>query len=724
MVNDQLEALIIQKRSRVALPGGPAGDGAAAARQLDAVLMSVGFKLSRGLLEHLSELSTGTVIDTGLRVLEAVRRQVGDHVRHNVYFRDFPANVPDTIEFWVDCMRQALLDPVAGPRITAQASTGLVNLLDLPTYGRYQHTFEEMLAAHEELIPAAGDRVTVLHLGGPIEEEARGLYLALASSRTPLSAEDLAVLGDIAAHCLTGTQPDAIPVRENRAIINRVRLEHRAPLLIDTVTDVLRLACAASDGDVTLTEPTRFRSFRRAERRALLAALQEVIAAAPAKLGDVLAYAERWKRLGERLHPHEYPHLPHALEVFAVTRGDKPARSLGGRVEAAFAAGDVELAVRLLRSAPGLLFRSLDWLLRTAKTGVGAEAVLAAVEDVAGTVSGRVLLSVREHLQNRSRRTDVARVFVNRRGRAWVTGDDRDPIPPSVLDGLFRVLDEEIQRRLPAVDHLLVDPAVLGVALPLSDKTTAPGFGVLPRGTVTPVDGELLRFFIYWRQAKDRTDFDLSALMLDADYRNPDWVSYTRLTTVGGQHSGDITSAPDGASEFINLQLSYLRHRFVIPQVNVFAGERFEEVAESFFGFMVRDAEQQGAPFEPATVRMKSDLRGSGRVALPLVFMRGEDGRWRAKWLHLFLNGHPSFNRVEGNRVTTGHLVRGIVEREYLRVQYLVDLLKAKANTVTAHRAGESVDGPVTYIGLEQPEDLPDGSVAYTLSSLRDLIPA
>ncbi|MFB4295262.1 hypothetical protein [Actinomadura sp. NTSP31] len=168
----------------------------------------------------------------------------------------------------------------------------------------------------------------------------------------------------------------------------------------------------------------------------------------------------------------------------------------------------------------------------------------------------------------------------------------------------------------------------------MSGKATASGLGVLPRGSVSPVEGELLRFFVYWKQAKARTDFDLSALMLDGDFQNPAWLSYTSLTQVGGEHSGDITSAPDGASEFIDLRLGQVGARVIIPQVNVYSGEGFEQVAESFFGFMLRDAEQKGRPFEPRTVRMKSDLRGAGRVALPLVFLRGDDGRWRAKWLH------------------------------------------------------------------------------------------
>jgi hypothetical protein len=177
-----------------------------------------------------------------------------------------------------------------------------------------------MLATHEELLPAVTDRLTVLHAGGTLEEETSKLYLSLATSTVPLSAEDLVVLADLALFCATGPQPETIPVRENRAVITRVRLAARQPLITDTVTDVLRLACAASDGDVTLEQPTRFRSFTRPERRLLLAALDEVIAASPGKLGDVAGRRQAWKRLGERLHPHEHPQWRHAQDVFAVAR--------------------------------------------------------------------------------------------------------------------------------------------------------------------------------------------------------------------------------------------------------------------------------------------------------------------------------------------------------------------------------------------------------------------
>ncbi|NED14880.1 hypothetical protein G3I33_25835 [Streptomyces sp. SID9124] len=190
------------------------------------------------------------------------------------------------------------------------------------------------------------------------------------------------------------------------------------------------------------------------------------------------------------------------------------------------------------------------------------------------------------------------------------------------------------------------------------------------------------------------------------------------------RHNTYFTEAPDGASEFINLRLGAVRGDFIVPQVSIYSGEGVDAVAESFFGFMTRDAEQAGRPFEPRTVRMKSELRGRGAVALPLAFLRGDDGRWRAKWLHLYLRGAPNANRVEGNRVSVAALTRGIVERDHLTVGYLTGLMEGRGATAELWDGASVPDGPVTYIGLERPDGLHPDSVVVTPGNLRDLIPA
>jgi len=717
-----LEKLIIQKTLRVPASTGEAGDGTPVARQLDAALLDVGFSASRALLEHVGGLATGPALDLAATVVSAVRELVGDHVQHNAYFIGFPDDVPDTVEFWMERLRAAVLTGGGTPtdaQLRDAVVSGGVNLLDLPAYGTYQHTYAELLAVHDALITAAGDRVTLLHLGDTTDVEAARLYLALAGSSTPHGEADLAILSELAVACVDGAQPADIPVRENRAVLNGVRLVLGRPLVaVDTTTDVLRLACQVSGGDPALVTPTRFRAFRRRERRILLAALNKAVGASPDKLADVARYAERWKRLGERLHPHEYDEWPHAREVFAVARGERRVPSLAGRAEEAIRAGAVGRAASVLSAAPGLLLRSADRLLRLASVSERT-AVVEAVTAALGSASGRVLCSLREHLGNRLTPAS-ARMYASRSRRAWVGPDERPPLPADLVAELSSLLDAEISARLPESDRpLVVDPEMLDVALPLSGKAAEGGFAVLPRGSRASVSGDLLRFFTYWRQTNRRTDYDLSVLLLDEQFHTAGQVSWTNYHHDGVVHSGDITDATNGATEFIDVPRTVSGH-YVVPQVNIYAGESFDEVAESMFGYQTRTRDQRGAPFDPRTVRARSQLRGQGRVALPMVFARGERG-WQAVWLHLYLSGRPSFNRVEENTFTTADRVQALAERRYLTMSYLIDRWRARAEVITWD--GRLPDRPVTFIGIEAPQGLPDGSEAYTIDRLSELIP-
>ncbi|MFJ2087332.1 hypothetical protein ACIOBK_32740 [Micromonospora chokoriensis] len=717
-----LDKLIIQKTLRVPASAGAAGDSTVVARQLDVALLDVGFSASRALLEHIGALASAPARDLATMVVSAVRELVGDHVRHNAYFIGFPDDVPDTTEFWTDRLRAAVFaggGTATDEQLRDAVASGAVNLLELPAYGTYQHTYAELLAAHDELVTAAGDRVTLLRLGDAVDVEGTRLYLALAGSSTPLGEADLAILSELAVACVDGVQPAAIPVRENRAVLNGIRLVLGRPLVgVDTTTDVLRLACQVSGGDASLVTPTRFRAFRRPERRVLLAALNDVVGASPSKLGDVVRYAERWKRLGERLHPHEYDQWPHAQAVFEVARGERRVRNLAGRAEAAIRAGAIGSATSVLSAAPGLLLRSADRLLRLASQPERT-AVVDAVTGALGSASGRVLLSLRDHVDNRLTPTS-ARMYASRSRSAWVGPDERPPLPAELVAELSSLLDTEISARLPQQDRpLLVDPEVLDVALPLSGKAAEAGFAVLPRGSRAPVSGELLRFFMYWRQASRRTDYDLSVLLLDHEFHDAGQVSWTNYHHNGVVHSGDITEATNGATEFIDMPLTSGGH-YVVPQVYIYEGESFDEVAESMFGYQTRTQDQRGAPFDARTVRARSHLRGKGRIALPMVFAGSEAG-WQAVWLHLYLRGRPSFNRVEDNTFTTADRVRALMERRYLTVAYLVDRWRAKAEVLTWD--GRLPDEPVTFIGVHAPEDLPDGSEAYTLARLSELIP-
>lgn len=729
-----IEAEIITRTHKVPALIADLGAAGTITQQLDAVLATVGFKLSTALAAHLSGRDPNAVHAEALRILTVARGMVGAHIEHNAYFIDFPFNVPDTREFWADCLAKAFGAP-GMKAVATKAVLDRVNLLALPTYGAYQHTYAEMLTRHDELIAALGDRLTVLHLGSDLLSEAQYLFESLAISETPLSPADLELVTQWAP--FLPAPAELPPVRETRAAINAARLTAGLRPAVDTVTDILRMACVASGGDPTLETVTRFRSFTRPERRALMAALDHVVRVQPSKVADISKHREAWKRLGERLHPHEYTDRVHARYAFDVARGVVTVRSLESRVQHAFDAADRMAALELLSQAPGLLLRNVDRLLRSVSPDdLVVPLILSHIRQATGAASGRVLLGLREHLNNRGTPAD-ARVFANRKGRAWVTGDTRAPLDAEVVNTVVNAIGDELHRRLPHIKHLVVDPAVYGLALPLSGKSTAAGFGVLPRGSKVPIEGNLLRFFTYWRQTDQRTDYDLSVLLLDADFNRIGHVSYTSLHWLSATHSGDIVAAPDGATEFIDIPLDRIGDRaaYIVPQVNIFCGEGFDEVAESMFGYMTRDGAQRGLPFEPTTVRTRSDMRGNGRVALPVVFKR-YGGQWFACWTHLYLKGEPFFNRVEDNARGTSALMAGVVNRERMTVGKWLTWMASKAETVHQWGPGwtEPLDTfgnpsalpaePVTYVGIEAPDALPEDSEVITLNRLHELVVA
>lgn len=201
--------------------------------------------------------------------------------------------------------------------------------------------------------------------------------------------------------------PSEIPFKENAAFVTGSLLKHNKANVtligryIRTATDVLRLAVAWSDGDVSLAAAARFRKFRRPERRLLL----ELLERCPAIAEDMLRYKPRWIRLGEILHPAEYKHrFDRCKEAFDIVRNKKPCTTFNGSVELAFQYRNVWTLLDLLMQRPGEFARRLDRLLRIAEH---QEYVTLAFGEVASRVSTPVLLQVRSHFAQRHVRQDL-----------------------------------------------------------------------------------------------------------------------------------------------------------------------------------------------------------------------------------------------------------------------------------------------------------------------------
>ena len=110
---------------------------------------------------------------------------------------------------------------------------------------------------------------------------------------------------------------------------------------------------------------------------------------------------------------------------------------------------------------------------------------------------------------------------------------------------------------------------------------------------------------------------------------------------------------------------------------------------------------------------MKSALTATGRTAMPLVFFRGEDGALVREV------AAPAAARPRRRvRRGPGRGEQGVVQaagpvvmaRDYLQVG-----LHREGSGGPGQRRRRRTDGPVTWIGVDPPEEtLPAGSVVYT----------
>lgn len=151
---------------------------------------------------------------------------------------------------------------------------------------------------------------------------------------------------------------------------------------------------------------------------------------------------------------------------------------------------------------------------------------------------------------------------------------------------------------------------------------------------------------------ENRVDIDLSVTIFDKNWGFVNQVSYTNLFAEEFHmvHSGDITDAPKGAAEFIDMDIPCLLKnggRYVIVNVNCFTGQSFAELPECFAGWMMRKEPGSGEIFEPKTVVDKFDITANTQICIPVIFDLSER---KVIWTDIALRSNLNYAiNIEGN---------------------------------------------------------------------------
>jgi hypothetical protein len=502
---------------------------------------------------------------------------------------------------------------------------------------------------------AESTQLRVIDLGD--REDFERIFTQLVGAKTSLSAqdeEDVAWFVSQYQDDVRRLLPAEIPSKENLAVLGAALLKHASSAVelladrIKTATDVLRLAVACADGDVSLAVPVKFGKFKRGERRTLLSWIERC----ENPVEDMLRWKKRWIRLGERLHPGDYAdEFPKTFAGFRTLRNNGKIPTFNSRLEQLLESRDVSAVLALLEPRPGDLARRLDHVLRLSSD---SELVLESFRNRAECVSTPVLLQMLSHFQQRDHLPEL-RIFFPKGdvGKVKAVTCNLPPLQEGASNAVTLICETALISRfakLAPLGRCRLDDCLKKFMVPMAQRSASKSLRTLTRGSRIPMpDAAVLRFFIWWKNGSSRTDIDLSAALFDGEQRYVDVLSYYNLKNFGGCHSGDIVDAPTGAAEFIDVEIARLtghKVRYIVMVLTSFTEQPYCDLPECFAGWMARQQANSGEVFEPRTVMDKLDVASNTRICIPAVF---DLAKKEVIWADLALKKRPSFNSVGTN---------------------------------------------------------------------------
>ena len=596
----------------------------------------LGCTFSTELIEVVKTLSVDRLKTFYKQLISDLKENVGAFVEFKPMYPNFPDQVKEASEeeLYSNAFFHYLGDWV-GKRI-------------LPNYEKKQR---EQLKDQLDL--------KVIGLGN--KEDFNSIFTKLISSKTSISETDKK---DVEWFVKTYNGnvkkllPDTIPLKENIAYLlgcftlSNIEADELFGKYVRTATDVLRIATAISEGDISLADNTKFKTVSKKNRRTLLQALEN----AGNITEDMLRYKNRWKRLGEKLHPFEYKkRFPKCFEAFDIIRNDKTFQTFNGKVEKSIVDKDTIAATTLLKSRPGELARRLDKLIRMSNNSNG---IITSFREIATKISTPVLLQVHCHFKNRNTNKELRTFFPKGNvGKARAIDNKLPNINIEICNEIVSICElalVESFKKYKPLGKVYLDERLKDYTIPFAQRSASKALKTISRGSKIDLPvGDTIRFFIYWKDGYDRTDLDLSALALDTDSGFKTTIAYYNLKDIGGYHSGDITSAPDGASEFIDIEISkFLKSgiRYVLMSVNSYTNQPYCDLPICFAGFMIRQFPNSGEIYEPLTVENKFDLTANTRIAIPIIIDLYER---KVIWTDLSLKGDPSTNNNVHNNLSS-----------------------------------------------------------------------
>lgn len=500
----------------------------------------------------------------------------------------------------------------------------VVNFLNYLTCGEWQPDFDPTKfcpALDRSHLPA------VKQIPACDEEEIYRYSVQSITGHSPLSPDEASCVFDTLMHDIDFTselmdrmKPKHIPCKENLAlyvsrIISRPEWREQACFRdFKSSTDVLRLAAAMSDQDVSLSKAPKFRNFKRGERRQLLELLEHTD-----KNEGFALHPEEFKRLGERLHPGDYSYIfKEDYEIFTKIRNGVKIETYNSKLQELMKKPvNAELLSAHLMMRPGMFARNLDFALCNCSNEQQMENVLFRFISVCKSIEPRVLVQLINHFRNRNNPVHLATGKANG-AVSKALERDIEPLSEDICKRVARDIFNQLWQVLRAEDtepkSVYIDPDCHcnKLIFPDNPRQVTSAMRAAACGSRTNLsDGNVLRAFLYWKgndgpDLWNGIDLDLSVVFYGEEKAKFIYYANPKDETLGAVHSGDRRcSGKNGAVEYVDFDIKKCFQngfRYAALTVKSYSGEKFSEMENAFCGVMVRDG-KTGEQFEPATVK-------------------------------------------------------------------------------------------------------------------------
>lgn len=399
--------------------------------------------------------------------------------------------------------------------------------------------------------------------------------------------------------------------KENGIHLMAKTMDVAGEFVIEDATDVLRLAAALSGAEPSLREAFKFRSFKRAERRMLLALLDE----SRHLMADISLRPDLWKRLLAKLHPGDFKFAKVQAAYDSLYKGDFT--TFNGDVEKGLAQADASV-LTLLASRPGEFARRLHKAY--AVFGMDAARAFAQVADKLET-SG--LLKLRGYLSTINGRAQLVYPPKGNWGKLRVEQNEKKAFSHQALTVLRGAIDEVLAARLGQKfpQGVMLAEETADIKLQTNDQELAP-YG---RGTVFPIPQNVsfIRTASYWaQQGYGNTWFDNGVCFYGEGWNPMGTCCWNSTHEMGGAavFSGDPTNSKDlkgRACQMIDLYLDKLQARGVRYAVwNVLAYNHipFSQAEDVLATLQWGEHAEKGRLYEPSRAQMVFPLKGDNMV--------------------------------------------------------------------------------------------------------------